>query len=196
MEFLPFSEIVKELQKYSQQGKTGTFYITSDTNRSAQIMFVNGEITFIYCYNRLGLKGLEQLKTIRAGRFRFQDGSAFSKKTPLPETVELLRALLPEGREGSTVSSARTDKKAGGEIFGKIINKPLMEQMYKATIEVVGPAADILIEDAMGILNLDPARISETQFKDLITEISKEIPGNKQKVTFEKIMSQLITPKK
>jgi hypothetical protein len=103
---------------------------------------------------------------------------------------------LPEGREGSTVSSARTDKKAGGEIFGKIINKTLMEQMYKATIEVVGPAADILIEDAMGILNLDPARISETQFKDLITEISKEIPGNKQKVTFEKIMSQLITPKK
>lgn len=181
MEFIPFSEIIKELQKLSEQNETGTFYITSDTNRSAQIMLVDGQITFIYCYNRLGTKGLEQLKTINTGRFRFQAGSAFSKKTPLPSTAEIFRTLSVEGEEN-----------APREISGKIIEKTLMEQLHKATIEVVGPAADILIEDALDNLKLDPTRVPETQFKDLVIEITKGIPGDKQKATFEKIMSQYI----
>ena len=191
MEFISFSEIVKELQALSKQNETGTFYITSDTNRSAQIMLVHGEITFIYCYNRLGMKGLEQLKTIRTGRFRFQTGSAFSKKTPLPSTAEIFRILLTEGQEDAA-PPVQTSEKAVREISGKIIDKTLMEQLHKTTIEVVGPAADILIEDALDSLNLNPAGISETQFRDLITEITKGIPGNKQKVTFEQMVSSLV----
>ncbi len=195
MEFIPFSEIIKELEKLSQQNETGTFYITSNTNRSAQIMLVNGEITFIYCYNRLGMKGLEQLKTIRAGRFRFQTGSALSKKTPLPSTAEIFQVLSVKGKE-TDASTTPPSEKAAREISGKIIEKALMEQMHRATIEVVGPAADILIEDALDNLKLDPARISETQFKELIAEITQGIPGDKQKATFEQIMSQFIDSEK
>ncbi|WP_457577867.1 hypothetical protein [Desulfomarina sp.] len=192
MEFIPFSKIIKELQKLSKQNETGTFYITSDTNRSAQIMLVNGEITFIYCFNRLGMKGLEQLKTIDNGRFRFQAGSGFSKKTPLPSTAEIFRTLSVNEQEDAVDYHDRTTEKTARQISGKIIEKTLMEQMHKAIIEVVGPAADILIEDALDSLKLDPAIISETKFRELIVEITKEIPGNKQKIAFEKIMSRLI----
>jgi len=192
MEFIPFPEIIKELQRLSRQNETGTFYITSDTNHSAQIMLVDGEITFIYCYNRLGMKGLEQLKTIRAGRFRFQTGGTFSKKTPLPSTTELFQILLAEKQEDTTVPPVHTSDEAAREVSGKIIDKALMEQLHKATIDVVGPAADILIEDALSNLNLDPTRISETQFKELIAEIAKEIPGNKQKVSFKERISQIL----
>lgn len=92
-ETLTFAEIVSQLRSICNEQKTGTMFITSQLNRSAQIIVENGSIVFLYYFNKRGQDAMMLLPEIESGRCRFQEGSIPSMRTPSLVTDNVLRYL-------------------------------------------------------------------------------------------------------
>jgi hypothetical protein len=172
-EYIPFQEIVAELRKLCIQAVTGTLFVATKANRSAQLMLDKGEIVFIYFFNKRGKEALELMSTIRAGRFRFQEG-AVSRRTLLPPTDTILQALI----DGHKISDQDKD-----------IEEPLstglnLSQEQKTILEsclaeFIGPMAGIICED-----HLDVA----VNLKAAVDALAAEIPSSDQAKKFKAIV--------
>ncbi|MGB3210869.1 MAG: DUF4388 domain-containing protein [Desulforhopalus sp.] len=141
-DYVPFPEIVTELRKLCAKKVTGTLFVTTKANRSAQLMLDNGEIVFIYFFNTRGEEALELMSTIRAGRYRFQDG-AVTRRSPLPPTDAILQSLAGEQ---TTVPEVRGNVSAGSGLSQE--QKDVLESCLAGYI---GPMAGIICEDHLGI---------------------------------------------
>ena len=169
-EYIPFPEIVAELRKLCIQAVTGTLFVATKANRSAQLMLDKGEIVFVYFFNKRGKEALELMSTIRAGRFRFQEGGV-SRRTPLPPTDAILQSLID-----------------GYKIPDQDIQEPLsiglgLSQEQKTVLEAclaefIGPMAGIICED-----HLDVA----ANLQDAVDALAAEIPSPDQAKKFKAI---------
>jgi hypothetical protein len=170
-DYIPFPAIVSELRKLCSARATGTMFIATMANSSAQIILDKGEIVFVYFFNKRGEEALELMATIHAGRYRFQEG-AVTRRTPLPSTDAILQSLL-----------------SGQKIVGqKIVNKvgeqrpagPGLSQEQKDVLETclagyIGPMAGILCEDHLG---------NATDLKTAVDALVAEIPSAEQAEKF------------
>lgn len=145
-DYIPFPEIVSELRRICSARSTGTMFIATKANRSAQMMLDKGEIVFVYFFNKRGEEALELMSTILAGRYRFQEG-AVTRRTPLPSTDAILKSLLSG------------QKIAGQKIVNQVSEQrptgPGLSQEQKNVLEsclagFIGPMAGILCEDYLG----------------------------------------------
>lgn len=141
-DYIPFPEIVSELKKLCTQRVTGTVFIATKANRSAQVILDKGEIVFIYFFNKRGEEALELMSTIRAGRYRFQEGGV-TRRSPLPSTDAILQSLL----SGQKVIDQVTEQR---------LNGPGLSQEQKNVLETclagyIGPMAGIICEDHLGV---------------------------------------------
>lgn len=168
-------EILTELHTLHSQKATGILYITTDTNKSAQIIMDGGEIVFVYFASKLGEKAIELLANSNSGRYRFQSGT-FSGRTPLPPTLTILQILGGE------------DVSASGQAVTNVPEVPVFGDSEIALISTtlatyVGPLAGFLCND-----HLKTAKSLE----EGIDLLASEIPSAQQADEFKKtVLEQL-----
>lgn len=157
-DYIPFSEIVSELRRLCSARATGTMFIATMANSSAQIILDRGEIVFVYFFNKRGEEALELMSTtILAGRYRFQEG-AVTRRIPLPSTDVILQSLL----SGQKIVNQVSKQQPTG---------PGLSQEQKNVLETclagyIGPMAGILCED-----HLSDAADLKTAVDALVAEI-------------------------
>jgi hypothetical protein len=153
-------------------------FIATMANSSAQIMLDEGEIVFLYFFNKRGEEALELMSTILAGRYRFQEG-AVTRRTPLPATDAILKSLL----SGQKVA-------AGQKILNKLGERqpagPGLSQEQKNVLEsclagFIGPMAGILCEDHLG---------HATNLKAAVEALVAEIPSAEQADQFRAMVME------
>ncbi len=170
-DFIPFGEIVSELKRLCAKRVTGTLFIATKANRSAQIILDHGEIVFLYFFNKQGEEALELMSTIRAGRYRFQDGPV-SRRGSLPSTTVILEFLASGQMVTSQASENQVseDRTSGSGLSDK--QKSVLESCLAGFI---GPMAGIICDDHLGVA---------TDVQSAIEALAAEIPSPAQAVKF------------
>lgn len=166
-DYIPFPEVVAEIERLSARRATGTMFIATKANRSAQLMLNRGKIVFIYFFNKRGEEALELMSTIQAGRFRFQEGTV-SRRMDLPPTDAILKAL-GSGQQMVVENSGQQQSSA-----------TLLSQEQKTTLETclagfIGPMAGIVCEDHLQ---------SAADLEQAINALAEEIPSSVQAQKF------------
>lgn len=161
-ESIAFAEIVSVLKEHCAGKKTGMMYIATDANQSAQIVLNNGEISYIYFFNKRGDEALRLIPEIEMGRVRFSESPAPDLSCELPDTEEIIRYLSAAAglRPTSEVTHA-----------GGMLNNSQKMVLEEGLTLLIGPMAAIICEE----------HLAEDQ--DLATAIEKlaqEIPSQEQ----------------
>jgi len=173
-EYIPFLEIVDKLKKLCDSRQTGTLFVATKLNRSAQVMIDDGEIVYMYFYNKRGQEALELMATIEAGTFRFQEGTVTSRRGPIPETSIILQTLAKATDESGTPVSAGA---------GNSLSRREKATLEECLAEYIGPMAAIICEDHFG---------SVADFPTAVDVLAAEIPSVDQRGLFkEKVMAKM-----
>ena len=67
--YIPFADIVLELEKLCDAGKTGVLSVVTPKNKSAQIMLSKGTIVFVYFFNKRGKDALSLMMEMERNNF-------------------------------------------------------------------------------------------------------------------------------
>ena len=156
-DYIPFSEIVAEIKKLCAQKVSGTLFVATKANRSAQLILDKGEIVFIYFFNKRGEEALELMSTIGAGRYRFQEG-AVSRRDPLPSTDSILQSLSGGQNIAASASENRSTDFA--------LSQEQKDVLETCLAGYIGPMAGIICED-----HLDMVADLEAAIDALVAEI-------------------------
>jgi hypothetical protein len=139
-----FSEIVVEIGTLCKKKATGTLFVTTRDNRSAQMMLDKGEIVYIFFSSKRGQEALELMSTIRDGRYRFQEGTAIARRMQLPPTQAILQTL----RNGSGLIEASVRDQAETKAsVGSGLSAEQKSVLESCLAECIGPMAAIICED-------------------------------------------------
>ncbi len=136
-------------------------------------------------------------------RFKKTTVSSHNEVTFDPDMFKLLMAI----EEGKTIRQIATEVQLSGSAFKASFQKllkykliepvdetkdyvepALIEQIRKILVRLTGPLGEMLIEEAASELKLDLSRIPKSGLADLVYAIAKEIPGEKQRNEFGKLM--------
>lgn len=166
-DYIPFPQIVSEIKKLCAEKVTGTLFVATKANRSAQLMLDKGEIVFVYFFNKRGVDALELMTTIQAGRYRFQEG-AVSRRMSLPPNEAIFNSLI----SGQKVAPV--------EVNEKISNGSGLSQEQKTALEAclagyIGPMAGIICEDHLGVV---------ADLQEAVDALAAEIPSPEQAQKF------------
>lgn len=173
-EYIPFSEIVAEIKKLCARRVSGTLFVSTKANRSAQLILDKGEIVFIYFFNKRGEEALELMSTIRAGRYRFQEG-AVSRRDPLPSTDYILESL----GGGKKIAAQVSEKRA----TDSVLSQEQKNFLETCLAEYIGPMAGIICEDHLDIV---------ADLQAAIDALATEIPSSEQAEKFRvKVLAKL-----
>jgi len=184
-ETVSFAEIVSQLTAICTEHRSGTLFVTSHVNRSAQIVVENGNIVFLYYFNKRGQDALKLLPEIESGRYKFQEGSVPSMRTPSLVTDEILQYLSAasgqSGQQNATAvatgsNPAEQKSAAHGQLSAE--QKQILEEGLAIYI---GPMASFICED-----HLEKAGDVQTA----IERLAAEIPEAAQARSFSAEMSQ------
>ncbi len=175
-DYIPFSEIVAALKKLSTQRVTGTLFIATKANRSAQVVLERGEIVFLYFFNKRGQEALNLMSTIRAGRYRFQEGPV-SRRCVLPSTDALLQSL--------TSAENFVDQPGEQPPTGSGLTKEQKNILETTLAGYIGPMAGIICEDHLG---------TAADLMAAIDALAAEIPSSMQAEKFRIMVAQKLVP--
>lgn len=185
-EIVTFAEIVAELKRICREQKTGTLYITSQLNRSAQVVVDSGNIVFLYYFNKRGQDALKLLPEVESGRFRFQEGSIPSMRIETLITEDILRFL--SAATGEFEKSGKADLPAVHEKEKTTEGGVSLTEEQKRMLEeglalYIGPMASFICEDHLS---------REIDMKLAIERLAGEIPEDGQaKLFIQDMMQQL-----
>ncbi len=173
-DFIPFPDIVSEIMKLCAERVTGTLFIATKANRSAQIILDHGEIVFLYFFNKKGEEALELMSTIRAGRYRFQEGGV-SRRSPLPSTAAILQSLV-SGQKVEGNNPVIENRATGSGLSDE--QKSVLESCLAGYI---GPMAGIICEDHLDIV---------ADLQAAIDALAAEIPSPAQAEKFKMMVKE------
>lgn len=180
-DYIPFSEIILEIGKICKQKATGTLFVSTSDNRSAQIMLDRGEIVFVFFSGKRGQEALMLMSKIEEGRFRFQEGGVVARRMALPSNQEILQALSGAPSQSVTSSWAAPavpEKKAptGGGLSAE--QKSVLEACMA---DCIGPMAAIICEDHFSSIG---------DLKSAIEALAEEIPSAAQAKKFREMVAE------
>jgi hypothetical protein len=169
-DYLPFADIVKELRQLCDRRASGTLFISTEANRSAQVMIDRGEIIFVYFYNKRGEDALKLMASVEAGRFRFQEGVLSTRRMALPTTDVILDMLANYDRPADVSA-----KKAKVQV--EKLTEEQKAVLKDCLTEYIGPMAAIICDDHFGhVAGLQAA----------VEALAQEIPSPEQAEGFKK----------
>jgi len=180
--YLPLLEIVEQLDQLVREQVTGTLFLATKANRSAQIMLEKGEIVFVYYYNKRGEDALGLMSKIDAGRLRLQVGQVPAKKQSLPPTSEILAMWRSGGRAADTAkfvppaveSSRETDRLSDSQ-------KEILEACLA---EYIGPMASIICEEYFS---------GGKGLESVVDGLASEIPSEAQVESFRELVKNKLS---
>lgn len=143
-DYVPFSQIVSYIGNLCKNRSTGTLFIATGDNRSAQIMLDKGEIVYIFFSSKRGQEALSLMSTIQDARYRFQEGGSVSRRMQLPPTQTILQALASgSGQASPPKQSGRVEK----VVFGNGLSDEQKHVLETCLADCIGPMAAIICED-------------------------------------------------
>ncbi|WP_457575954.1 DUF4388 domain-containing protein [Desulfomarina sp.] len=177
-DYKPLKDIVDEIGRLYRSRATGTLFVATGANKSAQILFKDGDITSIYFFNRHGRDALEKMSTIKVGRYRFQKGfTPGRKRADLPDTDVIIERLTGFCGVESPPETVRSSGPGGG------ISEEDKSVLEKSLVEYIGPMAAIVCEDYFH---------GEMDLQDIVEKLALEIPSPQQAVKFrEEVLKKL-----
>jgi hypothetical protein len=169
---VPFSEILNKLDQLCKQKATGTLFLTTSANRSAQVAIDHGEVVFLFYSGKMGEAALAAMATIDSGHFRFQENSLPSRRMALPPAATVLTRL--QSGAAATGSSAAPSSSAAAITDSSAVTRVVptaapsrgssgltAEQkqiLERCLAEHIGPMAAIICEDQLrGTFNVEEA---------------------------------------
>lgn len=182
-DYIPFAQIVVEIGRLCKQRSTGTLFIATKANHSAQLVLDKGEIVFVFFSSKRGEEALALMSTIRDGRFRFQEGGVIPRRMALPPTEAILETL-ERGAAGAP-SSGESRNKTLGESRNKTqavigLTGEQQEILQSSLAECIGPMAAIICEDHLG---------SSRPFAEIVDALAAEIPSPGQAKKFRELVT-------
>lgn len=185
-DILPFTEIVKELEKLCRNKATGTLSLTTAANRSAQLAIDHGEMVFIFYSGKMGEAALAAMAGIDAGRFRFQEGSLPTRRMTLPATATILARLASGATSsgspaGSSVGSPAAPASAPGTAparGGAALTAEQKQILERCLAEHIGPMATIICEDQLR---------ATMAVEEAIEALAAEVPSPEAAEKFRKL---------
>ncbi len=172
---IPFHQIVTEAGKLCRQRSTGTLFITTKANKSAQIVLDKGEIIYILFSGKRGLDALTLMSTIDGGRYRFQEGGVMPPRMALPPSEAILDAL---GRGAAVAPPSRGSGVKSGDSAG--LSGEQKEVLQSCLAECIGPMAMLICEDYFE---------SKRIFAEVVDALAAEIPSPDQAKKFRELVA-------
>ena len=179
-DYTPYAEIILEIGRLCKQKKTGTLFIVTPDNRSAQIKLEEGEIVFVFFSSKRGQEALDLMSTIHDGRYRFQEGGGVSRRMQLPPTSNILEALRASGL-GQSSSPVRQQHIGEEGLIGNGLSPKEKNVLENCLADCIGPMATIICEDHFG---------SSSDLKATIDALAGEIPSPEQVKKFREMVAE------
>jgi hypothetical protein len=135
---LAYPQLIAEIHRLSQEGQSGTIFITSNDGHLARIVLNKGDITsLIFDSKYRGHDAIPLLLTINSARIQFADG-IFDRdqKIPLPSTKEIFHQL------DENLHHREREKPLSTPKFSEVV-----EYIRKALATHIGPVALIVCEE-------------------------------------------------
>jgi len=181
-DYIPFAQIVVEIGRLCKQRSTGTLFIATKANHSAQLVLDKGEIVFIFFSSKRGEEALALMSTIRDGRFRFQEGGVVPRRMALPPTEAILEMLERGSAKvpSSTENSSGKPQVVAGLNGSTGLTGEQQEALQSCLAECIGPMAAIICEDHLG---------SARPFAEIVDALAAEIPSPGQAKKFRELVA-------
>ncbi|MFH0783791.1 MAG: DUF4388 domain-containing protein [Pseudomonadota bacterium] len=175
--YIPFSEIVSNIGSLCKNKSTGTLFIATGDNRSAQIMLDKGEIVYIFFSSKRGQEALSLMSTIQDARYRFQEGGVVSRRMQLPPTQAILQSLASGSGQASPSNHGRAEK----VVLGDGLSDAQKNVLQTCLADCIGPMAAIICEDHFN---------SVGDLQAAIEALVSEIPSPVQVQKFRAMVSE------
>ncbi len=143
-----------------------------------QVTIDDGEIVFIYFYNKRGQEAVELMTTIVAGRCRFQTTSAAIRRDPSLHTPAIIQ-FLEKVRNGDTNQSKDVPLQTSSKSYS--LSPQQKVQLNQHLTKYIGPMAAVICED-----HLDSA----SDITTAINLLAAEIPSAEQAEKFKEIVTK------
>lgn len=176
----PFSEIVSELKQICNRKQSGTLYITSQDNRSAQVVVEHGQIVFLYYYNKRGRDALRLMLEISHGRYRFQEGMVPPARSADLHVGEVLHYLSAASgaieAEIHELVPQTADDPSPGTGSQAILSEEVKQRLESELALYIGPMAAIICEECFRTAG---------DLIDAVEMLASEIPDTAQVEQFK-----------
>jgi DNA-binding transcriptional regulator YhcF (GntR family) len=70
------------------------------------------------------------------------------------------------------------------------VDSSFVQSLREVLVGLVGPLGEVLLDEAAEMMDLQISKVPKSRIADLVYEVAKGIPGNKQQEEFKKIMLQ------
>ncbi len=146
---LAYPQLIAEIHRLSQEGQSGTIFITSDDGHLVRIILNDGGITYLaFDAKYYRDDAIPFIKSIKFGRLQFTEGLIETvQKAPLPNSEEIFQLLMN--------SPEPINIKAPRQAILLNLNEAV-EQIKNALAVYIGPFALIVCEeyiDKVGSIN-------------------------------------------
>jgi len=140
---MPYPELVRELERYCSERRSGTALIAMEDNTIARFVYVGGEITYADYRLRKGEEALQLFRNVPSGRVRFSPRVAVSERDlSLPGKEDILGFLGIQSAPASTAVKPRVNAPLSLEETLNIIEAEI--------VDGVGPMGAILMQETLG----------------------------------------------
>jgi hypothetical protein len=181
-DMIPFRRIIDTVGEFCRQRRTGTVFIVSDDNRMAQVHLESGNIVALLCRGRHGQEAVAGMRTMQAGRLRFDDNYLTASDVERFDTHALLELLGGGARAeerpappAAPASAAHTDT--------RVISPAQAVALEHILMQYIGPMAEIICADHVAQAANLPA---------LIAVLADELPDKAQAARFSRDAGRLL----
>jgi hypothetical protein len=192
-DLIPFRRIVEMVREFCTQRRTGTVFIVSDDNRMAQVHLESGNIVALLCRGRRGQEALAGMRTMQAGRLRFDDNYLTADSAEHFNTCDVLEALtggVParsravERLQPAAPRPAPVPVQAAPAQGGPGTVTPAQAAMLeRILVQYIGPMGEIVCADHVA---------QAGNLKALIELLAEEVPDEDKAAQFSKEASRLL----
>ncbi len=174
--FSPFFEIIEDIKRLCEQGRTGTIFLVSDNNRMAQVFLENGNIASILCRGQRGQEALNSLSNMQSVRLRFDDTIKIVPNRDGLSNQTVFETLLKAAGKLSGISGVTAKMAAPATPAAPVVTSPASfsinadtKKLVQDTLTIyIGPFAEIVCQD-----HFDKAN----NLRGLIEQLAGEIPN-------------------
>jgi hypothetical protein len=180
--YISLPDIIEELRTLGKAKVTGTYFIVSDTQHSANIGIEKGRIVSLQCRLRFGEKAIPLLARIKNGTCRFEETSSFIRRVDFGDNEEVFRRILSAREQDSDLDSSLALDSLDSEDIEQLTLSQLSDKQQKAIedilVDELGPMGSIVsdsIENCSGLSEIMEIVKQEVDSTDVINSVAKKI---------------------
>ncbi len=155
--------LVNEIKQLCRANSVGTLFISTRDNKSAQVIFDQGQIVAASYSGEVGEEAIKKLVANKEVRFRFQNGIVL-RRTLMPPTNEILQFL-----DGNVADKSGGPVKSERQVVAESTLSSAEKMVLTELLAVaIGPMAELVAAEHLQVAS---------DASDAIKRLAKEIPS-------------------